>query len=64
MRVRYEGGNWDFNLRNGSDENMTKEFGRRAHMPVSTIPLDVTLAAYAGYVSADELGREVEVPRV
>jgi len=28
------------------------------------LALDVTLAAYAGYVSAEELGREVEVPRV
>ena len=28
------------------------------------LALDVTLAAYAGYVSAEEMGREVEVPRV
>src|SRR5204862_4084258 len=42
VRVRYEGGDWDFNMRNGSDENMTKEFGRRSKMPVSTIPMDVT----------------------
>jgi predicted dehydrogenase len=28
------------------------------------LALDVTLAIYAGYVSADERGREVEVPRV
>ena len=51
VRVRYDGGNWDFNMRNGSDENMTKEFGRRAKMPVSTIPQDVTLL---------ELGRHVK----
>jgi hypothetical protein len=50
VRVRYEGGNWDFNLRNGSDENMTKEFGKRAHMPISTIPQDVTLAELGHYV--------------
>jgi hypothetical protein len=28
------------------------------------LALDVTLAIYAGYVSAEEMGREVEVPRV
>ena len=50
VRVRYEGGNWDFNLRNGADENMTKEFGRRAHMPVSTIPQDSTLMELGRYV--------------
>ena len=50
VRVRYEGGNWDFNMRNGSDENMTKEFGRRATMPVSTIPQDVTLAELGHFV--------------
>lgn len=50
VRVRYEGGNWDFNMRNGADENMTKEFGRRAKMPVSTIPQDVTLLELGRYV--------------
>ena len=50
VRVRYDGGNWDFNMRNGSDENMTKEFGRRAKMPVSTIPQDVTLLELGRYV--------------
>lgn len=50
IRVRYDGGNWDLNLRNGSDENMTKEFGKRAHMPVSNIPRDVTLAELGRYV--------------
>ncbi|NBR85229.1 MAG: DUF4159 domain-containing protein [Proteobacteria bacterium] len=50
VRVRYEGGNWDFNMRNGADENMTKEFGRRAKMPVSKIPQDVTLAELGRYV--------------
>lgn len=50
VRVRYEGGNWDFNMRNGADENLTKEFGRRARMPVSTIPQDVTLAELGRYV--------------
>lgn len=50
VRVRYEGGNWDFNMRNGADENMTKEFGRRARMPVSTIPQDVTLLELGRYV--------------
>lgn len=28
------------------------------------LALDVTLAIYAGYVSADEMGREAEVPRI
>lgn len=50
VRVRYDGGNWDFNMRNGADENMTKEFGRRAKMPVSTIPQDVTLLELGRYV--------------
>ena len=50
VRVRYEGGNWDFNLRNGADENMTKEFGRRAHMPVTTIAQDATLMDLGHYV--------------
>ncbi|MEQ2007222.1 MAG: DUF4159 domain-containing protein [Limisphaerales bacterium] len=50
VRVRYEGGNWDFNMRNGADENLTKEFGRRARMPVSTIPQDVTLLELGRYV--------------
>lgn len=50
VRVRYEGGNWDFNMRNGADENLTKEFGRRARMPVSTIPQDVTFAELGRYV--------------
>ena len=50
VRVRYEGGNWDLNLRNGSDENMTKEFGRRARMPVSNIPQDVSFAELGRYV--------------
>ena len=50
VRVRYEGGNWDFNLRNGADENITKEFGRRAHMPVSTIAKDATLLELGHYV--------------
>lgn len=50
VRVRYEGGDWDFNMRNGSDENMTKEFGRRSKMPVSTIPMDVTLMDLGHYV--------------
>src|SRR4051794_15149195 len=50
VRARYEGGNWDLNLRNGSDENMTKEFGKRAHMPVSTIPLDASLPELGNYV--------------
>ncbi|HEV7404153.1 MAG TPA: DUF4159 domain-containing protein [Chthoniobacteraceae bacterium] len=50
VRVRYEGGDWDFNMRNGSDENMTKEFGRRSKMPVSTIPLDATLMELGNYV--------------
>ena len=50
VRVRYEGGNWDFNLRNGADENLTKEFGRRSKMPVSTIPQDVTLLELGRYV--------------
>ena len=50
VRVRYEGGNWDFNMRNGADENITKEFGRRARMPVSTIPQDVTLLELGRYV--------------
>lgn len=50
VRVRYDGGNWDFNLRNGADENITKEFGRRARMPVSTIPQDVTFAELGRYV--------------
>ena len=50
VRVRYDGGNWDFNLRNGSDENMTKEFGKRSHMPVSTIPHDATLTELGHYV--------------
>ena len=50
VRVRYEGGNWDFNLRNGADENLTKEFGRRAKMPVSTIPMDATLLELGRYV--------------
>ncbi len=50
VRVRYEGGDWDFNMRNGSDENMTKEFGRRSKMPVSTIPMDVTLTDLGHYV--------------
>jgi hypothetical protein len=50
VRVRYEGGNWDFNLRNGADENLTKEFGRRAKMPVSTVPKDSTFAELGNYV--------------
>jgi hypothetical protein len=50
VRVRYEGGNWDFNLRNGADENMTKEFGKRAQMPVSKIPQDATLIELGRYV--------------
>lgn len=50
VRVRYDGGNWDFNMRNGADENMTKEFGRRAHMPVSNIPQDVTFAELGRYI--------------
>ncbi len=50
VRVRYEGGNWDFNMRNGADENLTKEFGRRAKMPVSIIPQDVTLLELGRYV--------------
>jgi len=50
VRVRYDGGNWDFNMRNGADENMTKEFGRRARMPVSTIPQDVTFLELGRYV--------------
>jgi len=50
VRVRYEGGNWDFNIRNGSDENMTKEFGRRAEMAVTTVPMDATLAELGHYV--------------
>lgn len=52
VRVRYDGGDWDYNLRNGADENMTKEFGKRAHMPVSTIPLDSTLMELGHYVKA------------
>lgn len=50
VRVRYDGGNWDYNMRNGSDENMTKEFGRRSKMPVSTIPMDATLMELGNYV--------------
>lgn len=50
VRVRYEGGNWDLNLRNGADENLTKEFGRRAKMPVSTIPKDSTFVELGNYV--------------
>ena len=50
VRVRYEGGNWDLNLRNGADENLTKEFGRRAKMPVSTVPKDSTFAELGNYV--------------
>jgi hypothetical protein len=50
VRVRYEGGNWDFNLRNGADENLTKEFGRRAKMPVSTLPKDSTFLELGNYV--------------
>lgn len=50
VRVRYDGGNWDLNLRNGSDENMTKEFGKRAQMPVSTVPQDATLLELGRYV--------------
>ncbi len=50
VRVHYEGGNWDFNLRNGADENMTKEFGKRSHMPVSTVPQDVTFLELGRYV--------------
>ncbi len=50
VRVRYEGGNWDFNLRNGADENITKEFGRRSKMPVSTIPKDSTFLELGNYV--------------
>jgi predicted dehydrogenase len=39
---------------------------REKRVPESDLELalDVTLAIYAGYVSADEMGREVEVPRV
>ena len=48
-RVRYEGGNWDFNLQNGADANLTREFGRRAKMPVSTNSLSVTLVELGGY---------------
>ncbi len=50
VRVRYDGGNWDHNLRNGADENITREFGKRVRMPVSTIPLDATLAELGRYV--------------
>jgi hypothetical protein len=50
VRVRYEGGNWDFNLRNGADENLTKEFGRRAKMPISTLPKDSTFLELGNYV--------------
>ncbi len=50
VRVRYEGGNWDLNLRNGADENLTKEFGRRAKMPVSTLPKDSTFVELGNYV--------------
>ena len=50
VRVRYEGGNWDYNLRNNADENMTTEFGKRSRMPVSKIPQDVTLVELGRYV--------------
>lgn len=52
VRVRYDGGNWDYNLRNLSDENMTKEFGKRTSMPVSTVPEAVTLLELGRYVKA------------
>lgn len=50
VRVRYEGGNWDYNLRNNADENMTAEFGKRSKIPVSKIPQDVTLLELGRYV--------------
>jgi len=50
VRVRYDGGNWDYNLRNNADENMTKEFGKRSRMPVSNIPQDVTFLELGRYV--------------
>ncbi len=50
VRVRYDGGNWDYNLHNNADENMTEEFGKRSRMPVSKIPKDVTLLELGRYV--------------
>ena len=50
IRVRYDGGNWDYNLRNNADENMTVEFGKRSRMPVSKIPQDVTLLELGRFV--------------
>jgi hypothetical protein len=50
MRVRYQGGNWDYNLRNGADENMAREFGRRTQIPVSPVVQDVTLLELGHYV--------------
>ncbi len=50
VRVRYDGGNWDYNLHNNADENMTVEFGKRSHIPVSKTSQDVTLLALGRYV--------------